>query len=296
MRAINDTLRHAAALLQVAGVAQASLDARLLLSMATGLSHEAMIRDPDAKVSPEHAKAYMAMINRRLAGEPVSRIVGRREFWSLEFEINAETLDPRADSETLISAACDLIRDRERPLRILDIGAGSGCLLVALLSEYRDAQGVGIDVSAGALEIARSNAARLGYMDRSQWVHCDLLDNDWPQQVGGPFDLVISNPPYIPDAEIATLAPEVARHDPWRALAGGKDGLDFYRIITSCVQQILKPGGYVVFEAGRGQAAAIAGLLRQQELAVLPFYTDIAGIERAVAGRLPEKNSWKPDQ
>jgi len=285
MPAIDGALRMAAARLQAVGVEQARLDARLLLSAATGLSLEAMIREPDAELPQVQAEKFTAMIARRLAREPVSRILGRREFWSLEFEITPDTLDPRADSETLISAAMELIEDRARPLRILDIGTGSGCLLLALLSELPRAQGLGIDISTGALDVARGNALRLGLSERAQFALCDVRHPGWTAQLVRPFDLVISNPPYIENAVIAGLAPEVSCFDPFGALAGGADGLDFYRIITISLADLLTPGGWAILETGAGQAGDVQRLFSKAGIDRQHRYRDLGGLERAVAGR-----------
>lgn len=286
MPAINDALRMAAAQLQAAGVSQARLDARLLFSAATGLSHEDIIRNPNAELPAVQAAVYAMMIARRVAREPVSRILGRREFWSLDFEITPDTLDPRPDSETLISAALGLIEDRNHPLRIVDIGTGSGCLLLALLSEYPRAQGVGVDISQGALEVARRNAGRLGFSGRARFMACDVRDTGWTAQLGGPFDIVISNPPYIENDAIADLDPEVALFDPYSALAGGEDGLDFYRMITNSLAHLLNPGGLAIFEAGAGQAQAIEKLMRQAGFIVLEPGHDLGGVARAVTVRM----------
>jgi len=283
---ISDLLRQAARRLQAAGVCSPALDARLLLGHALGRSREQLQLDHFKTITTADAARFEVLLTRRIAREPVSRILGRREFWSLEFDINADTLDPRADSETLIGAALDLIKDSQRPLRILDLGTGSGCLLLALLSEFPNASGIGADISPGALDVARANAARLGFASRAQFIECDLRAADWPQRAGGPFDLLIANPPYIPDAQIAALAPEVARHDPRLALAGGDDGLDFYRLITISMRQVLAARGVVILEAGQGQPPGIAALLRAQHVETPLVYCDLSGIERAVVGRL----------
>lgn len=283
---VNDALRLAAAQLQAAGVEQALRDARLLLMAATGRSVEDLIRDPSTELSAAQQACFAAMLARRGAREPVSRILGRREFWSMEFAISPDTLDPRADSETLISAALGLIADRNGRLRILDIGAGSGCLLLALLSELPGARGVGVDVSQAALDVARANAERHALGGRAQFVACDVRTKGWARQAGAPFDLVIANPPYIPDAEIAALAPEVSWFDPRIALSGGADGLDFYRMITISLPELLGPGGSAVLEAGHGQAQAIQGLLRDAGLAVQDARHDLGGVARAIIGRM----------
>lgn len=285
MPSIDAALRAGTAQLQVAGVAHARLDARLLLSAASGLSHEDMIRDPYTELLKAHAAAYAAMITRRISHEPVARILGRREFWSMDFEITPETLDPRADSETLISAALGLIEDCTSPLRILDIGTGTGCLLLALMSELPRAYGVGMDISQSALDVAARNAARLGFAECAQFIACDVRGADWAAQLAGPFDIVISNPPYIKSDEIAGLDPEVALFDPPRALDGGTDGLDFYRMITISLASLLGPGGMVVFEVGAGKARDVQSLLHQAGFRVYPPYADLARCPRAVIGR-----------
>lgn len=285
MPRISVALRTGTAQLQAAGVTQARLDARLLLMAATDFSHEDMIRDPDAAMRPEQAQTFAAMIARRIAHEPVSRILGRREFWSLDFEITPDTLDPRADSETLIGAALGLIHDRNHPLHILDIGTGSGCLLLALLSELPRAQGTGIDISQSALDVAFRNAGRLGFAERANFISCDVRSAGWVAQLTGPFDIIIANPPYIENAAIADLSPEVTLFDPHMALAGGEDGLDFYRMITISVAQLLRPDGLMIFEVGAGQADAAEMLMRQAGLAVLGRSYDLGGIARVVTGR-----------
>ncbi|MDP1671039.1 MAG: peptide chain release factor N(5)-glutamine methyltransferase, partial [Alphaproteobacteria bacterium] len=193
--------------------------------------------------------------------------------------------DPRPDSETLIGAVLSMVKDRGQVLRILDVGVGSGCLLLALLSEYPQAYGMGIDISQGALDVARRNAERLGLCGRAHFMRCDVRRADWASHVRGPFDLVIANPPYIRTADITVLAPEVARFDPHAALAGGEDGLDFYRMITNSVAQLLCPDGLAVFEAGAGQAEAVQMLLQQAGLAGLDPHCDLGGVARAVIGR-----------
>ncbi len=287
MPAISESLRAGIASLRGAGADSPGLDARLLLAHALGATVEEILRDEGRQLTRSEETFYNGLLARRAAREPVSRITGRREFWSLEFEINRDTLDPRADSETLITATLDLIKDRNRALRILDIGTGSGCLLLALLSEFPNATGVGADVSMGALFAANANADRLGFAARAQFIHCDLRAVDWRSKCGGPFDLLIANPPYLAEYDFTALAPEVAQHEPRVALAGGADGLDFYRLITISMEYLLAGGGHVVFEVGQGQSAQIASLLFSQGLAVLPPYCDLGGVERAVIGLAP---------
>lgn len=285
MPAIGDLLRLGGTQLQAAGVEQPRLDARLLLTEALGCGVEELIANSDAPVDAACEARYAQMIVRRRAREPVSRILGRREFWSMEFAVSSDTLDPRPDSETLVSAALDLVADRNRALRILDIGTGSGCLLLALLSELPRAQGVGIDVSPGALNTARANASRHELSGRAHFIACDLRLPGWASSTGGSFDVVIANPPYIPAAAIAGLAREVSGYDPHAALSGGEDGLDFYRIITTSLIKLLVPGGFVVLEAGDGQAEAIEAMLCKAGLSDLAKRQDLGGVSRAITGR-----------
>ncbi|MSP42236.1 MAG: peptide chain release factor N(5)-glutamine methyltransferase [Alphaproteobacteria bacterium] len=286
MPRLGDILDSGAARLLAAGVEQPRRDARLLLMAAAGLSAEELIRRPDAPADPVQMTRYMEMITRRQSREPVSRILGRREFWSLEFAITPDTLDPRPDSETLISAALDHVEDRSRAYNILDIGTGSGCLLLALLSELPMARGTGIDISEGALDTARANAQRLGFSRRSNFVNCDICRPRWAQRIGGPYDIVIANPPYISTASLAVLAPEVTRFDPMAALSGGEDGLDFYRIITISLVGLLVSGGLAIIEAGSGQAEAVQTLLTQAGLTELATRQDLGSIPRAITGRM----------
>lgn len=286
MPRLGDILDSGAARLLAAGVEEPRRDARLLLMAAAGLTAEELIRRPDAPADPVQMTRYMEMITRRQSREPVSRILGRREFWSLEFAITPDTLDPRPDSETLISAALDHFEDRSRAYNILDIGTGSGCLLLALLSELPVARGTGIDISEGALDTARANAQRLGFLRRSNFVNCDIRRPRWAQRIGGPHDIVIANPPYISAAALAGLAPEVTRFDPFPALSGGEDGLDFYRIITNSLVGLLVSGGLAIIEVGSGQAEAVQTLLTQAGLKELATRQDLGGIPRAITGRM----------
>lgn len=285
MPTLKEALRDGAARLAGAGAGTPQLDARLLLQAAAGRSTEELLCNPDEELTMIQAAQFARLIARRVLREPVSRILGRREFWSLEFEISPETLDPRTDSETLIEAVLGLAADRRRPLRILDIGTGSGCLLLALLGEFPRARGLGIDISGKALEVARRNAAGLGLADRADFLHCDIRAADWALLAGGPYDVVISNPPYIPDRQIEGLAPEVANYDPRIALSGGEDGLDFYRIITGSVAKLLRNPGWMALEAGIGQAAAIQELVCAAGLGILPVRYDMNGLARVVAAQ-----------
>ena len=254
---------------------EAGLDARLLIEAATGMTHAAMIAAPQRPLGSSAAR-LAEMAARRLVGEPISRILGRREFWSMNFTVTPDTLDPRPDTETLIEAAVDLFKARrQEPLRIVDFGTGTGAILAALLKEFPNARGVGVDLSAAAAQVARANLARLGFDARAQ-----VVVSDWDAALEGEFDLIASNPPYIPAADIAGLAQEVREHDPRLALEGGVDGLDAYRRLAMVAARRLAPGGLALFEVGVGQAEAVAALCRSAGLEPAPARMDLAGIAR----------------
>lgn len=262
------------------------LDARLLLCHAAGLTQEAFVAAPETPLSESAALRFDAMIARRLEGEPVSRIVGAKEFYGRTLAVDRHTLDPRADTETLIDAVLDTLgregRRGER-LRILDLGTGTGCILLTLLAELPHAEGVGSDASEGALATARRNARDLGVGDRASFVA-----GDWFEPIEARFDIVVSNPPYIVSAEIADLPREVG-YDPLLALDGGEDGLDAYRRIASGVGRVLNPGGLVFLEIGETQAEAVLGLLRDSGLKIeagRSVWTDLGGRRRCVGARL----------
>jgi release factor glutamine methyltransferase len=272
----------AARLLREARIAAPELDARLLLCHATGLSHEAYVAALNDALAPEAAARFGAFVERRLVGEPVSRIIGIREFYGRSFSIDASTLDPRPDTETLIEAALGLV-DREAPLSILDLGTGSGCILITLLAELPRASGVGVDVSLPALEQARANAQILGVGHRAAF-----LASDWLEAVEGSFDLVVANPPYLSAADMAGLSPEVRDHDPAPALDGGPDGLSAYRRIVPGLRKALRPGGFALFEIGPGQDQAVSRLLAEAGLDVgegQHLWRDLAGRPRVVGAR-----------
>ncbi|MBK9081537.1 MAG: peptide chain release factor N(5)-glutamine methyltransferase [Rhizobiales bacterium] len=277
---LDAALAAARAMLAAAGVEEAALDARLLAQAATGLGHADLIARPETALDAAQAARLSAFLARRAAGEPVTRILGRRAFWSFELEVTPDVLDPRADTETLIEAALDLMGSRrDERLRIVDFGVGSGAILAALLTEFPRAAGVGVDLSDKAAAVAARNLARLGLGDRAQ-----IVVGGWDAPLTGRFDLVASNPPYIVSSEIAGLAREVANHDPRLALDGGADGLDAYRALARRAAALIAPGGFVLFEVGRGQAPTVTDLLAAAGLATGPARRDVAGIERVVCG------------
>jgi release factor glutamine methyltransferase len=253
----------AARLLRQGGIETPGLDARLLLCQATGLSHEDYVARGDVALAPKAAARFAASVERRLKGAPVSRILGVREFYGRPFRIDANTLDPRPDTETLIEAALEVVGgsgSREQPLRLLDLGTGTGCLLITLLAELPQATGVGVDFSRTALRLARENACALGVADRA-----DFVAADWLEGLCGAFDLVVANPPYIPTAEIGALGPEVG-YDPETAVNGGPDGLAAYRRIAPRLKHVLRRRGIALFEVGTGQAEVVRRLLAESGL------------------------------
>lgn len=276
--------RELARLLRQAGVDSPELDARLLLGFVLGLDHGALAAQSGRRLTGGEAEAVTALAARRLAGEPVARIVGSREFWSLSLALNRHTLVPRPETETVVEAAlAALDRDgaRGRPLRIVDFGTGSGALLLALLSELPAAWGVGTDISPAALACAQHNAHVSGLSTRACFVACD-----YGAGLGGPFDLLVANPPYVRRAEIADLAPEVALFDPVRALDGGVDGLDGYRAVARDAARLVAPHGIAVLELGAGQCADAGSLMRSAGFVVdAPPKADLAGIPRALTLR-----------
>ena len=264
-----------------AGIEDASIDARLLLCAAAGFDHSALIRDPDLPIEEEAAERALAMARRRLAREPVSRILGERSFWSFDLLVTPAVLDPRPDTETVVDGALEVLAERQgEALSILDLGTGSGALLCALLDVFAQAQGLGVDISKEACAVARENLARCELAPRGQ-----VRQGSWEAGLPGPYDLVVSNPPYIESAALAELDPEVRLHDPMLALDGGPDGLTAYRDICALLPGLVAPGGFAIFEVGQGQAEAVATLLASQGFANVRAKRDLAGVERAVMGQ-----------
>lgn len=267
--------------LDSAAVASARLDARLLVCAATGETAAGLIARPKRRLSVGEADLLSGMVARRRAREPMAHILGSREFWSLDFEVSASVLTPRPDSETVIEAACKCIAAPDRSFRALDLGTGSGCLLLTLLHEFPAATGVGVDISPAAIALARRNAELLGVGMRSAFVV-----GDWAASFDGRFDIVMSNPPYIPTGELEGLAPEVSRYEPRGALDGGTDGLRAYRALFPLISNVLAPGGTALFEIGEGQYEPICALASGFGLAIAGYQADIAGIPRVAILRL----------
>jgi release factor glutamine methyltransferase len=266
--------------LKQAGIEGPRRDAVLLLSEASGLSPDRVRLQPDTALAPDVAARFEALVQRRLAREPVSQILGRREFWGLDFHITRDVLDPRPDSETLVAGVLAAIPDRGAPLRIVDFGTGSGCLLLSLLHELPDATGLGVDASPAALAVAQGNAERLGLSGRA-----NFRQGDWGTGIDEPFDILISNPPYIESDVVPGLAPEVARHEPRLALDGGPDGLAAYRRLIPDLARLARLGSIAALEIGLGQDAAVSALLAEAGFAGIAVLPDLAGIGRVVIGR-----------
>jgi release factor glutamine methyltransferase len=277
---IGAVLADASRRLAAAGIEAPQREARLLLGRASGLGATALIGWPERPVAAEAVRRFEQVLARRLAHEPIAKILGRREFWSLDFAVTADTLDPRPDTETLVAAVLAEIPDRRAPLRIADLGTGTGCILLALLSELPAAWGVGIDRSAAAARVAAGNAAALGFGRRA-----GVAVGDWAAALAACFDIVVSNPPYIASAAIAGLAPEVRDYDPRAALDGGADGFDAYRRLAPDCARLLRPGGLAAFEVGAGQAGSVAALCHAAGLSLLGIRADLAGIDRVVLAR-----------
>lgn len=278
------TRRALAAALKANGIDSAELDARMLVGAVLSLDLTGLIAAAGRAVTEEQSRRLAEFARRRVAGEPVARILGVKEFWGLPFRLSAETLVPRADTETVVELALEIWRDGIAPVRrpcIADIGTGSGAILLALLSEIPQAQGVGTDISIAALQIAKANARHLGLSERTAFIACN-----YGAALSGPFDLIVSNPPYIRSLEIASLSSEVRDHDPRAALDGGVDGLGAYRAIIPEAARLLCPGGALIVEAGLGQSGLIRELMMLEGLTLdRPSKPDLAGILRAVVGR-----------
>jgi release factor glutamine methyltransferase len=277
---VSEAVRMMAQSFRLAGIEEPEVDARILIGHALHLGRAQILSQSNRVLEAREVSAINALAARRLRREPVSRILGRREFWSLPLDVSPDVLDPRPETETVVEAVLDFITRgglRAEKLRVLDIGAGSGALLLALLSELPNAIGTATDVSVPALDIARGNAERNRLDTRAAFVACNMADG-----VQGPFDLVVSNPPYIARAEIATLAPEVRDYDPALALDGGADGLDAYRLIANDALRLLAPGARLFVELGVGQEGAVRSLFTNAGLNAGDARPDLAGIPRVL--------------
>jgi len=268
--------------LEAAGIDTPVLDARLLLEAGAGVSRLEIVTDPRRSVTDAQVEAVNALTARREAREPVSQIIGSKHFWTLDLAVNANVLTPRPETEFVVEAGLQETLPADASHRILDLGAGSGAIILALLKERPNATGIAVDISEGALEIVRRNAAALGVADR-----LEIRQNDWAEGLDERFDLIVSNPPYIRTGDIEGLEPEVARFEPWLALDGGEDGLVAYRIITAALPRLLKPGAAFALEVGLGQAEAVKALAEAAGLSTGEPRRDLSGIPRVVVGHAP---------
>lgn len=283
---VSEAISLLAQAFHTAGIEAADVDGRLLVGHALHLDRARLIAQSDRILEAREINVISALAARRLKREPVSRILGQKEFWSIALAITPDVLVPRPETETVVEGALDFVVRgglRMEKLRILDIGTGSGALLLALLRELPNATGTGTDISTGALKVARENAARCGVEGRCTFVVCDIAS-----VVEGPFDLLVSNPPYIAHSEITSLAPEVKNYDPTVALDGGDDGLAAYRAIAADAKRLLAPGARMFVELGAGQEAAVRDLFTNVGLIAGIARTDLAGIPRVLgAGFVP---------
>jgi len=274
---IADVLRGAQRTLAAAGIANPRLEARLLASHVLGITIEMIMGYPECPVAHGHKADLDAAVGRRARREPLAHIVGHREFWSLPFCVTPHTLVPRPDTESLVEAVLDWLGERKAGVRILDLGTGTGCILLSLLAELPRAWGVGVDASIGALHVARQNAIALGLADRAGFVR-----GEWASGLEGSFDVVVSNPPYIADGDIVGLEPEVAKFEPRLALSGGPDGLAAYRAMVPQLGRLLAPHGAAFLEIGAGAAASVTELVRNDGFEHIEIKDDFAGVPRCV--------------
>jgi release factor glutamine methyltransferase len=278
-KTLGELRREAVARFRNSGIESAEADARVLLGHATGLDPAQLLAADRGEAGESVIAMFESAISRRVAGEPVARITGIKEFWSLSFALGGETLVPRPETETVVEAALAQIADRQRAISVLDLGTGTGAILAALLSELPNARGVAVDKSDAALRVARANMQRLSLHDRVTY-----LCSDWTAALGGTFDLIVSNPPYVVSADLALLSPEVHEHDPPLALDGGVDGLHAYRAIVNQIGDRLVANGFAVLELGSGQEADVAALVNSSDRLEVkgPALRDLAGIARAL--------------
>jgi release factor glutamine methyltransferase len=266
--------------LAAVGIETARLDARLLLASACGVEPSDLTLGRVSALTPTQRRRFARMLARRERNEPVGRILGVREFWSLPFRLGPDTLEPRPDSEALVEACLARLPDVEAPYRVIDLGTGTGCLLLSILHERKNARGVGVDIAPGALRVSRRNAVELGLKSRARF-----QKNNWLADIKGPFDLILSNPPYIPTLEVEKLARDVKGFDPRRALDGGPDGIGPYRTLTAEAPSRLKTGGWLAVEIGWDQGPEVGDLFKVADFGGVEVLPDLAGRDRVVVGQ-----------
>ncbi|MTI09164.1 peptide chain release factor N(5)-glutamine methyltransferase [Curvivirga aplysinae] len=268
-----EALTSAETTLKEAGIDSARQDARLLLAYHLNKDISSIMAFPEKEL--EGRKDFNSLISRRSKSEPVSHILGEREFWSLPFKVTSDVLDPRPDSETLIEAILGRKPNHDEAINIIDFGTGSGCLLLTLLNEYKQALGAAVDISEAALNIAQQNARNLDLHSR-----CQFIKSNWHEEISEEYDILVSNPPYITSADMKTLSKDVYDHEPHLALHGGEDGLNPYRILVPAGKQLLKKNGLICFEFGYEQADSVANLLDQNGYKDIQLHPDLSGIIR----------------
>ncbi|MEC7489243.1 MAG: peptide chain release factor N(5)-glutamine methyltransferase [Pseudomonadota bacterium] len=275
---LTNLVYRAVAILKAAGVPDAGTDARVLVTEAARLDREDLLRDPVMALDEETVNSFDVMIGRRCNREPVSRIIGRREFRSLEFQLSPSVLDPRPESEIVVEAVLDFVRRRSGKIRVLDIGTGTGCLILSILAELPGATGIGTDFDVKAVANAFDNARRLGFLNRTEFLH-----TFWVDGVVGRFDVIVSNPPYIRTNDISKLSPEVSQYEPRAALDGGADGLDAYRALASRVSDHLSSSGIVITEIGAGQKTDVVQVFKNHSFKLVDARSDHAGHIRSLS-------------
>jgi release factor glutamine methyltransferase len=271
---ISAALLRAFILLKAAGINSYKLDARILLQYSCNLTHEIIIAKANLLVE---TSIFDNMLKRRALREPISHILGVREFYGYNFKVTSDTLDPRPDSESLIDAALEYFSNKDQKIKILDLGTGTGCLLLTLLKLYDNASGIGIDISENALKIARENAKNLDVDQRVSFI----LSN-WADKIDQQFDLIITNPPYIKDQDILELEDEVRIYEPNLALSGGEDGLDSYKLIAASIAGLLNKNAIIIVESGQDQENDIISIFKQYNLEKLSIKKDLTGINRVI--------------
>lgn len=264
--------------LAAAGVTSPRLDARLLIQQVLRIDAARMLANSREPLAEPERSRLERLIDRRARREPISQILGEREFWSLPFRVTKDTLAPRPETETVIESALAFLGECRSPVSVLDLGTGSGCLLLTLLSECGNASGVGVDLSAAAIGVAQGNARQLGLEDRAAF-----LIGDWGKAIGGCFDVVLSNPPYIASGELPSLPPEVSAFEPRLALDGGADGLQAYRVLARQLPQLLSRDGAAFLELGEGQADPVTRVMEDQDLTVVAVRSDLSDVPRCLA-------------
>lgn len=270
-------LQQAKQSLKLADIPSYVLDAELLMAKALNISREQVICYPLRELSEQESGDFEKLLQRRIKREPMAHILEKREFWGREFKVSCDTLDPRPDSETLIEAALGLFDDKDKPLKILDFGTGTGCLLLTLLSELPNSEGVAVDISEKALSVAKENACKLGLAKR-----VGFIVSFWGVEVEGKYDLIISNPPYIKSDEIDGLEPEVSGYEPISALDGGASGLECYRQLAPFIASLLSDNGFAILEVGIGQADDVRAILEGAGLTFISCKKDLAGVKRCI--------------